>query len=90
MSEPHLKRILAEYVEYYNQSRTRLSLEMDSPSIRPVQTPDQGRTIALPQVRTPRSVVLTTVFFSPFRAILAGELCLVVQYPELTRPKSRQ
>ena len=50
MSEPHLKRILAEYVEYYNQSRTRLSLEMDSPSIRPVQMPDEGEIIAMPQI----------------------------------------
>jgi putative transposase len=50
MSESHLRRVLAEYVGYYNQSRTHLSLEMDSPSTRLVQAPDQGEIIALPQI----------------------------------------
>ena len=48
-NEKHLGRILPEYVEYY-ESRTRLSLEMDSPAHRPVQTPDQGEVITMPQV----------------------------------------
>jgi transposase InsO family protein len=50
LSEAHLKRILAGYVRYYNGSRTHLSLEMDSPLSRPVQTPDEGKVIALPHV----------------------------------------
>jgi hypothetical protein len=50
LNEVHLKRILAGYVEYYNRFRTHLSLEMDSPLTRPVQTPDEGKVIALPQV----------------------------------------
>lgn len=49
-SENHLKRILVGYVEYYNGSRTHLSLEMDSPVTRPVQTPDQGEVTSVPQV----------------------------------------
>ncbi len=49
-SESHLRRILAGYVEYYNQSRTHLSLEMDSPITRPTQTRDQGKVISLSQV----------------------------------------
>jgi transposase InsO family protein len=49
-SENHLRRILAEYIAYYNGSRTHLSLEMDSPVTRPVQTSDQGKVISLPQV----------------------------------------
>jgi transposase InsO family protein len=61
LSEAHLKRILAAYIEYYNRSRTHLSLEMDSPSTRPVQAPDQvggwtvgsrlrAKVISMPQV----------------------------------------
>lgn len=49
-SENHLRRILAAYVAYYNGSRTHLSLEMDSPETRPVQTPDQGNIISVPQI----------------------------------------
>jgi hypothetical protein len=49
-SENHLRRILAAYVAYYNGSRTHLSLEMDSPIARPVQTPDEGNVIVVPQV----------------------------------------
>jgi hypothetical protein len=49
-SEGHLKRILAAYVEYNNRSHTHLSLKMDSPSPRPIQTPDEGKIIAVPQV----------------------------------------
>lgn len=39
--ENHLRRILGEYVNYYNQSRTHLSLEMDSPESRPVHTSEK-------------------------------------------------
>ena len=49
-SENHLRRILADYVAYYNESRTHLSLEMDSPVTRPVQAPSQGKVVSLPQV----------------------------------------
>ena len=48
--ENHLRRILAGYVAYYNESRTHLSLAMDSPVTRPVQTRDRGKVISLPQV----------------------------------------
>lgn len=50
LNENHLRRILSEYVEYYNRSRTHLSLNMDSPETRPVQTPDQGKVTVIPQV----------------------------------------
>lgn len=49
-SENHLRRIITDYVAYYNGSRTHLSLAMDSPVMRPIQTPDQGNVISLPQV----------------------------------------
>ena len=35
--EAHLRRILAAYAGYYNELRTHLSLEKDSPRHRPVQ-----------------------------------------------------
>jgi len=36
--------------EKYNWSRTHLLLEMNSPATRPVQTPDQGKVMSVPQV----------------------------------------
>ena len=48
--EDHLKRVLKSYFEYYNQYRTHLSLDMDSPTGRPVQPPEQGKVISIPQV----------------------------------------
>ena len=35
--EAHLRRILAAYMGYYNELRTPLSLEKDSPDHRPIQ-----------------------------------------------------
>ncbi len=35
--EAHLRRTLAAYADYYNQSRTHLSLGKDSPCLRPIQ-----------------------------------------------------
>lgn len=49
-NENHLRRVLAGYIEYYNGSRTHLSLDMDSPNSRPAQTPEQGHVIAVPQI----------------------------------------
>jgi len=42
-SEAHLKRILSQYVEYYNQYRTHLSLGMDCPIERPAHDLEQGK-----------------------------------------------
>jgi len=50
LGEDHLKGILESYVEYYNRSRTNLSLEMDSPATRPIQMPDKGEVVAVAQV----------------------------------------
>src|SRR5882724_11507149 len=35
--DAHLRRILAAYIGYYNELRTHLSLDKDSPAHRPVQ-----------------------------------------------------
>src|SRR5262245_10703055 len=43
MGERHLRGILSQYVDYYNRTRTHLSLGKDAPEPRSVQPPAQGR-----------------------------------------------
>jgi len=43
ISERHLREILSKYVDYYNATRTHLSLAKDAPDPRSVQPPSQGR-----------------------------------------------
>ncbi|PYU91071.1 MAG: transposase [Acidobacteria bacterium] len=50
IGERHLKRILSEYVDYYNRTRTHLSLAKDAPEPRSVQPPRQGRVVEVPRV----------------------------------------
>jgi transposase InsO family protein len=50
LHERHLKRLLAEYVSYYHQFRTHLSLDMDGPQPRAVEPPEAGKVIALPEI----------------------------------------
>ena len=45
LGERHLRRILRSYVDYYNETRTHLSLDKDAPEGRPIQPPDQGKVI---------------------------------------------
>jgi transposase InsO family protein len=45
-SEPHLRRVLVSYAEYYNQARTHLALQKDAPLHRAVQR--SGVIIAVP------------------------------------------
>ena len=49
-SERQLRRILRSYADYYNKSRTHLSLDKDAPDRRPIQPPDQGKVIELKHV----------------------------------------
>ena len=49
-NQTHLRQTLARYVSYYHGSWTHLSLATDAPTSRPVQAPDDGRVIALPEV----------------------------------------
>ena len=46
--EEHLRRILREYVRYYNGSRPHLSLEGNSPIPREVEQPSSGKVRAIP------------------------------------------
>jgi putative transposase len=50
IGERHLKRLLSEYVHYYNTTRTHLSLAKDAPEPRRVQPPSQGRVVEVPCV----------------------------------------
>jgi putative transposase len=50
LNEMHLKRILGAYLDDYHGSRTYLSLQRNAPTPREVETPEQGKVIAVPQV----------------------------------------
>ena len=50
LSEPHLRRILTAYFAYYHRARTHLSLDKDAPDVRPVEQPEAGQVVALPEV----------------------------------------
>jgi len=50
LNERHLQRLLARYFAYYHRWRTHLSLAMDCPEPRPIQPPENGKVIAVPEV----------------------------------------
>ncbi len=50
IGERHLLGILSKYVDYYNGTRTHLSLGKDAPEPRSVQPPIQGRVVEVPRV----------------------------------------
>ena len=45
-----LHRVLKQYIEYYEQSRTHLALDKDAPRSRAVSASTAGRIIAIPKV----------------------------------------
>ena len=49
-NETSLRRHLAAFSDYYHRTRTHLSLEKDTPDKRPIQPPEAGRIIAIPEV----------------------------------------
>jgi transposase InsO family protein len=49
-SEGHLRRLLANYFQYYHRWRTHLSLAMDCPDTRPMHPPEQGAVVSFPEV----------------------------------------
>ncbi len=49
-NERHLRRVLISCLDYYHRSRTHLSLAKDCPDARPIQPPNCGKVIAIPQV----------------------------------------
>jgi len=50
INERHLRRVLISYADYYQRSRTHLSLDKDCPDARPIQPPNRAKLIAIPQV----------------------------------------
>jgi transposase InsO family protein len=50
IGERHLRGILSKYVDYYNRTRTHLSLAKDAPESRSMQPPSGGRVVAVPCV----------------------------------------
>jgi len=50
LGEDHLRRILASFVRYYNESRVHSSLEGNAPIARDVDPPSNARVVAIRQV----------------------------------------
>lgn len=48
LGERHLRRVLKDYVRYYNEARTHLSLDKDAPEGRPVYLPQVGTIVSKP------------------------------------------
>jgi putative transposase len=50
-NERHLRRVLSSYVNYYQRTRTHLSLDKDCPDSRPIMARKIGKVVAISQVR---------------------------------------
>ena len=50
LGERHLRRVLVRYFAYYHQARTHLSLDKDDPDRRPIEPPERGTIIPIPEV----------------------------------------
>jgi putative transposase len=50
LSERHLRRILARYFLYYHGARTHLALQKDAPDGRPIERPEVGTVVQIPEV----------------------------------------
>jgi transposase InsO family protein len=50
LGEHHLRRILREYIAYYNADRPHTSLDGDAPMRREVQPASTGRVVAIPRL----------------------------------------
>ena len=49
-NERHLRRVLSTYIDYYQRTRTHLSLDKDCPDPRPLMPLRIGGVVAIPQV----------------------------------------
>jgi transposase InsO family protein len=50
LGERHLRRLLTAYFAYYHRARTHLSLDKDAPDGRPIEPPELGAVIPIPEV----------------------------------------
>jgi hypothetical protein len=48
-NEQHLREVLKSYFDDYHKSRCHLSYDQDCPDPRPIQTPEQGKVMAIPK-----------------------------------------
>jgi hypothetical protein len=48
--ERHLRLILTAYFAYYHRARTHLALDKDAPDGRPIEPPERGTIIPIPEV----------------------------------------
>jgi transposase InsO family protein len=50
LGERHLRRVLTAYLAYYHRARTHLSLDKDAPDGRPIEPPELGAIMPIPEV----------------------------------------
>jgi transposase InsO family protein len=50
LNERHLHRILTRYFAYYHRARTHLALQKDAPDGRPIERPEVGTVVQIPEV----------------------------------------
>jgi len=50
LGERHLRRVLTAYFAYYHRTRPHLSLDKDTPRGRPIEPPELGGIIRIPEV----------------------------------------
>jgi transposase InsO family protein len=50
LGERHLRRLLTAYFAYYHRARPHLSLDKDAPDGRPIEPPELGAIIPIPEV----------------------------------------
>jgi hypothetical protein len=50
LGEHHLRRMLRQYVAYYNGDRSHMSLAGDAPNPREVEPPSMGLVVAIPRL----------------------------------------
>jgi putative transposase len=49
LGEAHLRRIMRRCLRYYHETRSHLALGKDAPVPRPVQPPERGKVIEIPE-----------------------------------------
>jgi Integrase core domain len=80
MGERHLREILSQYVDYYNRTRTHLSLAKDAPEPRSVQPASQGRVVGATHRWAPSRIPAASGVTSIGR-VSGGHSYLVVKSP---------
>jgi putative transposase len=60
LSERHLRNILTGYFKYYHRTRTHLSLTKDAPDGRPVERPELGKVVPIPEVGGLHCTIVTS------------------------------